>query len=159
MIANLESIKKLLNTSVISQYRIAKESGVSAPTLQKYASGKSKIENMSLINAIRLTECYENYKGVIEMENKISEIIAGVENWKVELDSEYDLHEVREEEYISHWVEGDELEVYFAEKQFVKDAREEKTVEELLERLNDLEDRFNYDKVVAYDAGSGVVWL
>lgn len=68
MIANLESIKQLLNTSAISRYRIAKESGVSAPTLQKYASGKSKIENMSLINAIRLTKCYENHKGEIEME-------------------------------------------------------------------------------------------
>lgn len=93
------------------------------------------------------------------MENKTNEIIKEVENFKRNLDNEYDLHEIREEEYISHWVEGKEIEVYFAENQFLKDAREEGDVEELLGRLNDLDDRFNYDRVVAYDNGHGLVWL
>lgn len=139
-----------------TSYQIAKELEINNRTANRYQNGETPIENMALKTAKIF---YEYYKGEFEMENKVKEIIAGVENWKVKLNDEYDMHEIREEEYISHWTEDESLEVYFAEKKFVKDAREKDDVEELLESLNDLEDRFDYNKVVAYDAGSGTVWL
>ncbi|MEV9641789.1 hypothetical protein ABZ756_13895 [Mammaliicoccus sciuri] len=136
-----------------TSYRTAQDLGISNRTANRYQNGESPIENMSLKTA---KVFYDYYKGEIEMENKINEIIAAVENLKVELEEGY---VIGDNNVISHRVEDEDLTVYFAEKQFVQDAREEGTAEELLEELNGLDDRFNYDKVIGYDAGHGVVWL
>ena len=136
-----------------TSYRIAQELGIANRTANRYQNGETPLENMTLKTAKLF---YDYYKGEFEMEKKINDLIAGVENLKVGLDEGYDIDN---DNIISHRVEDEDLTVYFAEKQFVQEAREEGKANELLEELNGLDDRFNYDKVIGYDAGHGVVWL
>lgn len=70
MIADKNAIEALFNSGV-SRYRISKDTGLSAPLLQKYANGTSKIGNMSLDNAITLTEYYNQ---ILEEEKKMNTI-------------------------------------------------------------------------------------
>lgn len=105
----------------------------------------------------------------------IKEIINKVENGELELDLEYDFHEVEyidgpSDVYIMHEVEGVEIDgnsVYLlfpetdARKEFriAYDSADEDKKEEVLNdyHLNGLEDEFNYNTVVGYDVGNGVI--
>ncbi|WP_064468305.1 HTH domain-containing protein [Lederbergia galactosidilytica] len=57
-----ESIKKLLESKEISNYKISKATGIAQTTLSDYASEKSKIGNMKLDHALKLYEFYLEYK-------------------------------------------------------------------------------------------------
>ena len=108
---------------------------------------------------------------------KIKEIIEKVENGELELAIDYDFYEVEyidgpADVYISHEVEGVEIDgnaVYLlfpeteARREFriAYDNADEDKKGELLNNyhLNGLDDEYNYDTVVGYDIGDGVVFL
>ena len=107
---------------------------------------------------------------------KLKEIIKKVENGELELATDYDFHEVEyvdgKDVYIKHEVEGVEIDsnvVYLlfpeteARKEFriAYDNADEEEKGALLNeyRLNDLDDEYNYDSVIGYDIGYGVVFL
>lgn len=50
------SLKKLIDDSGKSRYQIAKESGISQGTLQRYYEGKSSVTNMTIGAGLRLSE-------------------------------------------------------------------------------------------------------
>lgn len=96
---------------------------------------------------------------------RLKDLIHGVESYEKQLDIESDpkyheveVHDGANEVYIGHYIEDENIEVYFAESDFVKGLRSDAyagnvSEDELIEeigRLNDLEDHFNYDNVVGY---------
>lgn len=106
--------------------------------------------------------------------DKINDIISSVENGETGLVNDYDFHEMdftdgASEIFIQHHVEGhEEITLLFAEHDFVKEMRdavyagekEAHDLDELIEGLNDLEDQFDYYKVVGYRIGSGqITWI
>lgn len=108
------------------------------------------------------------------MEKEIKNVIEGVENGKIGLVFDWEFHEEEYTDgaadvYITQRVVGHEdVELYFAEKDFIKEMREavyreEKTLDDLsnlIEELNGLDDQFDYDKVVAYRVdGSPMEWI
>ena len=64
-IADLDKIATLLQTE--AGYRIAKDTGISQSTISRFQTGESKIENMRLIHAIKLTEYYDEKKGAAKL--------------------------------------------------------------------------------------------
>lgn len=107
------------------------------------------------------------------MEN-IKQIIGNIETGKVELENlDPNYHEIEyidgaSDHYIVHSVEGcEELEVLFAERDYIKVVRndiyetgkdEVEAFEELT--LNEYADQYDYDKVVAIRVdGQGIKWI
>lgn len=113
---------------------------------------------------------------------KIKEVITKIENGQVHFaDKDPSYHELEyvgsvSNMYIIHVVEveknntdedEEELEVFFAERDFVKEMRNEvfadrKTEDDLINLigdLNELEDQYDYNKVVAYRNGYNIEWL
>lgn len=102
----------------------------------------------------------------------INEIIKQVDNGEIELEDDYEFEEF---EYIDGIilligmkVKGYPVTVYFEEEESLSEYRDklfnkEITLEEFQQfesRYNDIEDKFNYDKVVAYSTDDdGFVWL
>lgn len=142
----IDKIKAVLKSD-LTPYRIAKEVGLSNATpVHKYIDGRSDIENMSLEFAAGFEKLYEEME---KMEN-IKQIIEGIEAGKIEVDNEATYEDVNGVEYIAHYVDGHEdLEVLFEKRE---DANEEDP--------NELDDVFNYDKVVAYRVdGGSIEWV
>lgn len=166
----INKIKTVLESD-LTPYRIAKELGfANATTIHRYKDGKAKITNMSLSVAAGFEKLYEE---MMEMEN-IKEVVAKVEAWEIGLvDDDPNYHEIEytdgaTDHYIVHNVEGEEIEVFFAEQDHVKELRDEvykgdKTEEDLIEHvsnLNDLEDQYDYNKVEAYRIDGGQIeWI
>lgn len=152
----VELIKWLLHDSGVTAYRISKDTELSATTVNRIVVEGRPIEGLTLKTANILEKYASNLKEEKEME-KIKEIINRVEMLKVEMSEDYDIDN---DNIISHHVDGEDLAVYFAEKNFVQEARKNDTADELLAELNGLDDRFNYDKVIGYSVeGGSVVWL
>lgn len=59
-IADLDKITSLLKSE--TGYRIAKDTGISQSTISRFQTGESKVENMRLIHAMKLTEYYDEKK-------------------------------------------------------------------------------------------------
>ena len=70
----IKEIEKLFNSN-ITDYRIAKDSGVALSMIQNYRNGSRSIENMTLKTAEKLCKYIERYekidkkwyKGIIEL--------------------------------------------------------------------------------------------
>lgn len=60
-----QSIVNLFNIPELSRYRIAKDTGISESALKKYIDGQSDIGNMTLNNAIKLHEYYQQIKDTV----------------------------------------------------------------------------------------------
>ena len=152
-----------------SSYQVAKDLSITNRTVNRYQNGETPIENMSLATAERLYNYYLKEMG--KMEN-IKNVIAKVEAWEIGLvDADPNYHEIdyidgASDHYIVHHVEGEDLEVFFAEYDHVKElrneiyegAKSEADFEELV--INELSDQYDYDKVVAYRAEGGQIeWV
>lgn len=170
----LNAIEHLLNGSGITLYRIGKDTGINDNTLRRYTTGTAKVENMSLVNGIKLYNYY--LKEMEEMENikSIKRIIEEIENGTIELENlDPNYHEMEyidgaSDHYIIHEVEGQEgLEVFFAEHDHVKEVRDDvyengKDEVEEFEKLtiNEYADQYDYDEVVAYRYDGGEInWI
>jgi len=57
-----ENIKELLESEKISNYQISKNTGIAQTTLSRFARSESDIGNMSLDNALKLNEYYNQLK-------------------------------------------------------------------------------------------------
>lgn len=68
--ADLDKIKKLLDSD-ITDYAISKATGVSATMIGRYKNNEANIENISLKNAIALTNYYNKRKEEIKMDKII----------------------------------------------------------------------------------------
>lgn len=58
-IVNIDNIQALIESD-ISAWQIEKETGISRMNITNYRNGKGEIVNMSLANAIKLSEYWEN---------------------------------------------------------------------------------------------------
>lgn len=157
-------IRWLIHESGVTAYRINKDTGISANAINRITKDGSPIENLSLATAMKLEEYAIKLKEEINMEKNLKVIIEGVENGKIGLVNDWEFHEEdytdgATDVYIVQRVDGHEdVELYFAEKDFIQEMREavyredriEDDLNDLLEGLNELNDQFDYDKVVAY---------
>lgn len=157
-----------------TSYRIANDLDLTARASARYKSGESDVKNMSLDMAGKLYNyaVQEKRKEADEL-NKIEEIIKGIESFELELSTEYDFDERQfqdgaNETYISYRVKNEDLSfiAYFGEKDFVKEKADEVyngvcEVDELDDLVNslDIEDQFNFNKVVGYRVPGKMVWL
>ena len=142
-----------------------------------YAIAEENAQVPSLLIRKWIEEYVEKYEEENKME-KIKGIINGVLEGKLELDNEFgpDFHEQpftggADEIYIGHFVEGfegdDAIMLYFPEKEHIIEARNnnwvgdlsDEELDEMLENVNDYEDRFDYNKVAAYTDELGLNWL
>ena len=57
-----DNIYKLLFESGLTNYQISKKTGIAQTTLSRFTRKESDIENMSLKNALRLNELWEDMK-------------------------------------------------------------------------------------------------
>lgn len=169
-----KNIESLLFKSGLSGYRISKDSGVPQSAVNRFMTKEANLDNIPLLNAEKLNKYY---KEEVEMDMNIKAIAKEVENLERYLDDSQDpdYHEVEyidgaSDHYIVHRVEGvdEDVELLFEEQDFIKEIRTEiyggeKTEEDLisvLEELNDLEDQYDYDKVVGYMVNRGQIeWL
>lgn len=164
----MREIEYLVLESPISNYKISQETGIAQTSLSNYSMGKSGMKRMPLNNAIKLHKYYKREFGYL------MEIIKKVEGFEALFDEGYDpiYKEIEYEDgpsdnLIGHYVKGTDIEVYFAERQEVTDFRQgvydgNESEEELgyfLGEINDLEDEFDYGKVVAYNKGCGFEWV
>lgn len=84
MIIDVEKIKKLLESNV-SGDRIESCTGVGKKTIWNYRNGKAKLKNMTIGNAHKLCEFWEEKKGEEKMNIKITGIKSAVgdfNNWQ-----------------------------------------------------------------------------
>lgn len=58
MRGNIEKLFRAINDGEITKYRISKECGLPFSTFTPYMSGKSKVDNMSLSIAEKLSDYY-----------------------------------------------------------------------------------------------------
>lgn len=159
-----EWLQWLRDDSGVTSYRIRQETGISETAARKFLIGESALENLRLGTAEALENLARQLREESEMKKDLQNIIAGVERGKIGLVYEWEFHE---EEYtdgatdifiVQRVVGHEDVELYFAEKKFIKEMREavyreERTMDDLndlLEGLNELNDQFDYDKVVAY---------
>ena len=59
----IKEIEELFNSN-ITDYRLAKDSGVVLSMIQNYRNGSRQIENMTLKTAGKLYKCIERYKKI-----------------------------------------------------------------------------------------------
>lgn len=164
----VKEIEYLVLESPISNYRISQATGIAQTSLSNYSTGKSEMKRMPLINAIKLHEYYKKELG------ELMELIKKVEEFELSFDEGYDpLYKELEYEdgpsdnLIGHYIDGTDIEVYFAECPEIKDFRQavyngnksEQELTDFLGGLNDLEEEFDYEKVVAYNKGNGFEWV
>ena len=57
-----DNIYKLLFESGLTNYQISKKTGIAQTTLSRFTRKESDIENMSLKNALKLNELWEDMK-------------------------------------------------------------------------------------------------
>lgn len=57
-----DNINKLLFESELTNYQISKKTGIAQTTLSRFTRKESDIENMSLKNALKLNELWEEIK-------------------------------------------------------------------------------------------------
>ena len=57
-----DNIYKLLFESGLTNYQISKKTGIAQTTLSRFTRKESDIENMSLKNALKLNELWEDLK-------------------------------------------------------------------------------------------------
>ncbi|MEK3909624.1 hypothetical protein [Oceanobacillus sp. FSL W7-1309] len=57
-----DNIYKLLFESGLTNYQISKKTGIAQTTLSRFTRKESDIENMSLKNALKLNELWEELK-------------------------------------------------------------------------------------------------
>lgn len=165
----IKRVKSVLNSG-LTPYRIAKEVGYAgANPVHDLISGKSDINRMQLGTALKFEKLYEE----LEKMNNIKDVIEQYEKGNLELDLDYDFHEVEfidgvSDRYIVHNVVGTDFKLAFAEREEVENLRAKIEYAESEEEKwklensmqtdygNDLEDMFDYDTVAGYDKGSGV---
>lgn|SRR5690625_1360524 len=70
----IDNIKTLLNSSLVSNYRISQVTGIAQSTLSDFTNGKVKIENMRLKHALKLNDLYIKNKEMFEMEKEIRKL-------------------------------------------------------------------------------------
>src|SRR5690625_3112570 len=70
----IDNIKTLLNSSLVSNYRISQVTGIAQSTLSDFTNGKVKIENMRLKHALKLKDLYIKNKEMFEMEKEIRKL-------------------------------------------------------------------------------------
>lgn len=75
--ANKQDVERLLFSSEVSSYKIAKETGISEATLNKYRRGESDIDNMTFGNAIKLQNLFLKLKE----ENKLTKQLTREESF------------------------------------------------------------------------------
>lgn len=160
------NIVNLINSGVTA-HTVAADTGLPRNTVYRIFSGEAKIDNISLKNAEVLNGYYLDKFG------HIFKIIEGIEKGTVELNNDDpDFYEKEYEggpssEFIVHTIEGrEELEVFFAERDFVKEIRQKiydgdtDDLEHEEMELNEYDERFDYDKVVAYRIDGGEInWI
>lgn len=153
--------------SGITAHAVAVDTGLPRNTVYRIFSGETKLSNVKF----GTTEILNNY--YLDKFGHFFTIIEGIEKGIVELtNNDPDFYEVDyvdgpSNEFIVHAVEEhEELEVFFAEHDFVQEIKqriydgdtEELDHEEM--ELNEYADRFNYDVVVAYRLNSGEInWI
>ncbi|MEK5038751.1 hypothetical protein [Sporosarcina sp. FSL K6-3457] len=159
--------------SDLTSYRIAKDLGyASANPIHKLRDGESDIMKLQLATVVEFEKLYEEMMKMENIKSEIKGIITKVEAWEIGLvDADPNYHEIdyidgASDHYIVHEVEGEELEVFFAEHDHVKELRNEiyegtKTNEDFEELvINEPADQYDYDKVVAYRSDNGQIeWL
>lgn len=160
------NIVNLINSGVTA-HTVAADTGLPRNTVYRIFSGEAKIDNISLKNAEVLNGYYLDKFG------HILKAIEGIEKGNVELTSDDpDFYEKEyvdgpSNEFIVHTIEGhDDLEVFFAERDFVKKIKQQiydGDTDDLNHdemELNEYADRFNYDEVVAYRVDGGEInWI
>lgn len=57
-----KNIERLINEKTLTDYRIAKESGVSLTRIRAIRKGEADIDKVTLINAEKLSDFWEGYK-------------------------------------------------------------------------------------------------
>lgn len=153
--------------SGITAHTVAVDTGLPRNSVYRIFSGETKIENVKFGTIEALNDYYLDKLGYI------FKVIEGIEEGSVELtNDEPNFHEKEyvdgpSSEFIIHTVEGyDELEVFFAERDFVQEIKQ-KIYDDDAEgldhdemELNEYADRFNYDEVVAYRVDGGKInWI
>lgn len=89
-----ELITKLFESD-ITTYRIAKDTGLSQGTLDRYRSGQSDIGNMNLKTAKELEELAMDTISILENESTLKQaIVDQVISWYVEEDIELDMIDI-----------------------------------------------------------------
>lgn len=88
----IDNIKILLNSSLISNYRISQVTGIAQSTLSDFTNGKVKVENMRLKYALKLNDLYTKNKEVLEMEKEIKELFTDAK--EVSLNMGWQVYEV-----------------------------------------------------------------
>lgn len=150
-----------------TSYQVAKDLNINARTVNRYQNGETPVGNMK---AETMGLIYNYY---LDKFGHIFKFIEGIEKGTVELtNDDPDFYEKEyadgpSSEFIIHTVEGhEELEVFFAERDFVQEIKQKIYVgdtddldhEEM--ELNEYADRFNYDDVVAYRVDDGEInWI
>jgi len=64
---NIKSLFKMVEREELSNYKISQETGIAQTTLGRFTTGKSKIGNMSLDNAVKLNDYFLRLKGGIKI--------------------------------------------------------------------------------------------
>lgn len=141
-----KNIEKLI-ASGITAHTVAAETGLPRNTVYRIFTGETKLSNVKF-GTIEILNQY-HLKEMEKMEN-IKQIIEGIENGTVEVENEESYEDINGAEYVSHFVEDHEdLEVLFEKRE---DANEVDP--------NELDDVYNYNKVVAYRINGGNIdWV
>ena len=61
--ASLEKVKLLMEREDLTNYKIAKETGLSQETIWRIRKGETKIERMNFENVAKLTAYYDKLEG------------------------------------------------------------------------------------------------
>lgn len=160
------NIINLINSG-ITAHTVAVDTGIPRNTVYRIFSGEAKMDNVTLKNAEILNDYYLDKFG------HVFKVIEGIKNGSVELtDDDPDFYEKEyvdgpSSEFIIHAVQGhDEIEVFFAERDFVQEIKQKiydgdtEDLDHDKMELNEYADRFNYDDVVAYRVDGGDVnWV
>src|SRR5690625_1020353 len=88
----IDNIKILLNSLLISNYRISQVTGIAQSTLSDFTNGKVKVENMRLKYALKLNDFYTKNKEILEMEKEIKELFTDAK--EVSLNMGWQVYEV-----------------------------------------------------------------
>jgi len=64
---NIKKLFEMVEKEEISNYKIYQETGIAQTTLGRFTTGKSKIGNMSLDNAVKLNDYFLKLKGGVKM--------------------------------------------------------------------------------------------
>lgn len=160
------NIVNLINSG-ITAHTVAVDTGLPRNTVYRIFSGETELSNVKFGTMEVLNEYYSDKFGYV------GKVIEDIERGRIEVTNrdpdfyEMDYVDGPSSEFIIHAVEGhEELEVFFAERDFVQELKrkiydgETEDLDHDEMELNEYDERFDYDAVVAYRIdGEKINWV